>query len=113
MPVRSKARHVNVVVLILAAVYAGVMTFGAWTLIRRRRWLAFGHLAAAGLLIVGGVVAAYGIRVSALWLAAGSLMASLVSYGTARQMARRVVPRNHLARAALGLALVGLALILG
>ncbi len=102
----------NVVVLVLASAYAAVSTFGAWTLIRRRRWLAFAHLAAAGLLIVGAVVAGYGLRESAAWLAAGSLTASVASYLTAVRMARRVVLRNHVARALFGIVVVGLALFL-
>ncbi len=102
----------KVVVLLLAATYAGVSTFGAWTLIRRWRWLAFAHLAAAGSLMVGAVVAGYGLRESAAWLAAGSLTASVASYVTAVRLARRVVLRNHVVRALFGAVLVGLALFL-
>ncbi len=94
------------VVAAFAVAYAGVSTFGAWTLVRRARALAWAHLAAAALLMVGAVAVAYGLPLGVAGLAAGAGLASVVSWWTARSLAPRVVVRNHVARAAFGVALL-------
>ncbi|MDR9390959.1 MAG: hypothetical protein RI554_02920 [Trueperaceae bacterium] len=92
------------VVAAFAIAYAGVSTFGAWTLVHRARALAWTHLAAAALLMVGAVAVAYELRSGVAWLGAGAALASGVSWWTARSLATRVVARNHVARAAYGAA---------
>ena len=99
-------------VLLLASLgYAVVSTFGAWTVVRRRRGLAFTFLASAALLTVGGVAAAYRLPESAWLLAAGAAIASFASIWNARRVLGRIVVRNHLARAAYGVALVVAAVV--
>lgn len=95
--------------LVASAVYAAVSTFGAWTVVRRRRALAFTFLASAALLMVGGVAAAYRLVESSALLAAGAAIGSAASLWNARQVLRRVVVRNHLARALAGAALIAAA----
>ncbi|MDZ7707203.1 MAG: hypothetical protein U5J97_04770 [Trueperaceae bacterium] len=97
--------------LITSLAYAVVSTFGAWTVARRRRALAFTFMASAALLTVGGVAAAYRVHESWVLLAAGSVIASAASLWTARRVLGRVVARNHLARAVLGVALTGIAAV--
>lgn len=89
--------------LLLASLgYAIVSTFGAWTVVRRRRALAFAFLASAALLTVGGVAAAYRLPESAWLIGAGALAASAASLWNARRVLQRVVVRNHVARLAVG-----------
>lgn len=95
--------------LIASLAYAVVSTFGAWTVARRRRALAFAFMASAALLTVGGVAAVYRVQESWILLAAGSVVASAASLWNARRVLNRVVVRNHLARAGLGVALTVLA----
>lgn len=89
----------------VAFAYAFVDVFGAWTVVRRRPRLSFLFMTAAAILTVGGVAAAY--RVPECWalLAGGAAASSLASYLNARFVLGRVVPRNHLVRAAVGAAL--------
>lgn len=98
----------NVVVLILATAYAAILTFGAWTIILRHRWLAFIHMTAAGLVMIGGVAAFYVLLSSTLWLGAGVLIGWIASWIAALRFSR-VVVRNHLVRAGFSLLLVLLA----
>jgi|SRR6056297_1130051 len=98
-------------ILIASLGYAVVSTFGAWTVVRRRRALAFAFMASAALLTVGGVAAAYRLPETWILLAAGSATASAASLWNARRVLGRVVVRNHLARAGLGLALTVLAAV--
>ncbi len=92
-------------ILVATIGYAVTATFGAWTVVRRRRALAFAFLGAAALLTVGGVAAGYRLPESAWLIGAGSALASAASLWNALQVLQRVVPRNHLARGAAGLAL--------
>jgi hypothetical protein len=89
--------------------YAVASTFGAWTVVHRHRGLAFTFLGAAAILTVGGVVVAYRMPESWMFLAAGSAAGSFASLWNARRVLRRVVVRNHVARALGGLALTLLA----
>jgi hypothetical protein len=93
--------------LILVATfgYAVTSTFGAWTVVRRRRALAFTFLAAAAVLTVGGVAAAYRLPESAWLIGAGSALASGASLWNAVRVLRRVVLGNHLARGVAGVVL--------
>lgn len=86
--------------------FAVVSTLGAWTVVRRRKALFWTFLASAALLTIGGVAAAYRLPETWLVLAAGSLTSSFASYWNARTVFGSVVARNHLARAAAGVALV-------
>src|SRR6056297_2421680 len=98
-------------ILIASLGYAVVSTFGAWTVVRRRRGLAFTFLFSAALLTVGGVAAAYRLPESAWLLAAGAAIASFASFWNARRVLGRIVVRNHLARAAYGVALAVAAVV--
>ena len=92
-------------ILVAAIGYAVTSTFGAWTVVRRRRALAFAFLAAAALLTVGGVAAAYRLPESAWLIGAGAALASGASLWNAVRVLHRVVPRNHLSRGVAGLIL--------
>ncbi len=89
--------------------YAVASTFGAWTVVRRRRALFWTFMASAALLTVGGVAAAYRLPETWMLLAAGALAGSGASLWNARRVLGRVVARNHLARALAGAALAILA----
>lgn len=92
--------------ILLASIgYAVTSTFGAWTVVRLRRALAFTFLAAAALLTVGGVAAAYRLPESAWLIGTGSALASAASLWNAARVLQRTVVRNHLARALAGLIL--------
>lgn len=97
--------------LLASLAYAVVSTFGAWTVVRRRRGLAFTFLASAAALTVGGVAAAYRVPESAWILAGGAGLASFASIWNARSVLQNVVVRNHVARGLFGAALVAVALL--
>ncbi len=101
----------HVLTLLVAIGYAAVTTFGAWTLVRRRRWLAFAHLGVAGALMVGGVATVYRLASGAYWLAAAALGASVVSFLSAKIVARRVILANHVSRGVVGVLLTALAFL--
>lgn len=93
--------------LLLASIgYSAVSTFGAWSVARRRRGLAFTFLGSAGLLIVGGVAAVYRLPESVYLLGAGSVLASFASIWNARRVLQQVIVLNHVGRALYGVALV-------
>jgi hypothetical protein len=92
-------------ILVPAIGYAVVSVFGAWSVVRRRRALAFTFMASAALLTVGGVAAAYRLPESAWLIGAGAATASGASLWNALRVLPRVVARNHVARAVAGLVL--------
>lgn len=97
--------------VLMAASFAYAFTdvFGAWTVVRRKPRLSFLFMLAAATLTVGGVAAFYRLPETWAFLAAGSAASSLASWLNARMILGRTVVPNHLARAAVGLALVVLA----
>lgn len=97
--------------LLTAIAYSVVSTFGAWSVARRRRGLAFTFLASAALLMVGGVAAAYRLPESVWILAVGAALASLASLWNAQRVLHQVIIVRHLARAAAGAALVAVAAV--
>ena len=99
----------HVVVALLAFGYAVASTFGAWSVVRRRKRLAAAFMASAALLTVSGVAALY--RLSDTWwlLATGSTLASLAGVANAAFVLRRVQPAVHVARALFGAGVVAAA----
>jgi drug/metabolite transporter superfamily protein YnfA len=103
---------VNVAVFLLAAVYAVVSTFGAWTVARRKPRLTFLFMTAASLLMVAGVMVFYRVEGSYVVMAAGAVTASLASYWNARAVLGTFIPINHAVRLVLGALLVTVSFVL-
>lgn len=95
---------------LLLVLYAFVNVFGAWTLMRRKPWLAWFFMLAAALLIVSGIALVSALPTVLYLLALGLLLASLASYLNARLVLGRVLVFNHLLRALVALGLFALVL---
>jgi drug/metabolite transporter superfamily protein YnfA len=91
-----------------AALYAVVNAFGAWAVIRRKRWVAALFMLAASVLIVAAVALVSDLPFTRVLLAGGLVLASLTSLLNASVVLGRIVWRHHLFRAffALGLYLL-------
>jgi drug/metabolite transporter superfamily protein YnfA len=100
-------------VLLLAflatAVYAVVNAFGAWAVIRRKRWMSALFMLAASVLMVAAVAMVTDLPFTRVLLAVGLVLASFTSLLNAKVVLGRIVWRNHLYRAAFALALYLLA----
>ncbi len=99
--------------LVLAALatlfYAFANAFGAWTVARRKPWLAGAFMLAACLLVVAGAALVFDFSYTRTLLATGLITASVVSFVNAHVVLGGVVWRFHLLRAAVGLAIYLLA----
>ena len=99
--------------LILAAIatliYVFVNAIGAWTVLRRKPWLAGLFMAAAALLAVAFSALIFSFEYTRVILASGLILASLASFLNAHLVLGNVVWRFHVARAAVGVAIYTLA----
>lgn len=97
------------VAAILAATYALVNTFGAWTVVRRRPLVAGLFMVAAACLMVAAAALVTAIGYTRVILASGLILASAASYLNALLVVGRVNWSSHLIRAGLALALFAFA----
>ncbi len=92
-----------VVAFLAALAYASVNAFGAWLVSRRKGWIAGLFMLSAVILVVAAAAFISNIPYTRVILAAGLVAASVSSYLNAEIVIGRIIWRNHLIRALVGL----------
>jgi hypothetical protein len=90
---------------LVTSIYAVINAFGAWAVIRRKRWVAALFMLAASVLIIAAVALVSDLPFTRILLAAGLALASLTSLLNASVVLGRVIWRHHLLRAGWALAI--------
>jgi len=93
---------VPLVAFLATFAYALVNAFGAWLVSRRKGWIAGMFMLSAVVLVVAAAAFVSNIPYTRIILAVGLIAASVSSYLNAEIVIGRVLPRNHLIRACVG-----------